>query len=345
MEPKTVKIPALIDIHVHVREPGDEHKETYASCFESMYHSGVSVICAMPNTKPSLTDEKSYQLVNEIASKARDNIDSKVGYYLYQAATDPPGPILKHPNVCGVKMYLNCTTGDLLIKSLDVIEHYFKIAETKDRLIMCHAEIDILPTVLEFSAKYGQRTHICHVARKSELELIREAKKTNKLLTCEVAPHHLLLTKELRDDNKMYSVKPELQTKEDVETLWENLDVIDCVATDHAPHTLEEKKAGSFGFTGLETLLPLMLQFVRDGRLTLDRMVELTHTGPLRILNFAVENGGVVLCDEVKKEMICKNPLHPDTKTVKWKGNVYSKSKWSPFIDCDVIENPVVGYL
>lgn len=325
----TITIPSLIDIHVHVREPGHEHKEDYDSLMKAAYQSGITTICAMPNTNPALTDIESYHLINNIAKKASEK--HKVDYFLYQAATDPPSPILNFPNICGIKMYLNCTTGNLKISNIDSIEYYFKSEETKNKPIMCHAEIDILPTVLEFSHKYKQYTHICHVARKSEMELIKQAKKINPYLTCEVSPHHLLLTK--RDD-KLYNVKPELQTIEDINYLWDNLDLIDCIATDHAPHLYSEKVNNiCYGFTGVETLLPLMLYQVKIGRLTMDRLIELTHTNPIKILKLSPDYAK-------NSHIVIKNPL--TAKESKYKENTYSKSKWSPFVDHYVIENPVV---
>ena len=340
---KYIKIPALIDIHVHIREPGDEHKETYDTGMRAAYESGISTICLMPNTKPSLIDEYTFLKVNNIAK--RFSKKHKVKYFLYQAATHPPKPILDHKEICGIKMYLNCTTGDLKIDNPKTIEHYFKIDETKKRPIMCHAEIDILPTILELSKKYGQRTHICHVARKSEMELIIEAKKTNPLLTCEVAPHHLLLTAVNDDDPNynFYNVKPNLQQKEDVEFLWENLDHVDCIATDHAPHTTEEKnKPNCLGFPGMETLLPLMLEQVRQGRLTLGRLIDLTHFGPLKVL-------GLDESFDSKSSIMIKNPLCSLTYPSECYKNLYSKCKWNPFnkrgvyaINDPVIDNEIV---
>jgi len=341
--PHTIIIPPLIDIHVHVREPGDEHKETYESCFEAAYKSGVTTICAMPNTSPSLTDETSYQLINIAAQKAAAKYDNpKMTYYLYQAATHPPTPILNHDNICGLKMYLNCTTGTLLIKDPATIEHYFKDPATKSKPIMCHAEIDILPTILHLSQKYRQRTHICHVARKSELNLIRAAKLTNPLLTCEVAPHHLLLTKP-KTAKHMYNVKPALQTTTDIEALWHGLNnnTIDCIATDHAPHLKEEKETlGSFGFTGLETLLPIMLEQIKNNRLTIERLVELTHTNPLKILNLSPTTQ-----PSITHDILIKNPNFLGTISLNYCGNKYSKSKWSPFIGHYVIPDPVKKFI
>lgn len=130
--------------------------------------------------------------------------------------------------------------------------------------------------------------HVCHVARKEEIEVIRAAKLKGLKVTCEVCPHHLFLTEE--DAARMGhagQVRPHLVTAEDRAALWDNMDVIDCFATDHAPHSVEEKNAEGAppGFPGLETMLPLMLTAVNEGRLTLDDLRLRMHDNQRRIFN------------------------------------------------------------
>ena len=132
-----------------------------------------------------------------------------------------------------------------------------------------------------FAAIYDRPVHIAHISLREEVLLIKAAKERGIKVTCEVCPHHLFLT---RDDIPAIShghsgrgeVRPRLATREDVEALWQNLDVIDCFATDHAPHTIEEKDSDNPppGFPGLETLLPLLLTAVDHGRLTMDDIIE-----------------------------------------------------------------------
>ena len=322
-----IRIPSAIDIHVHVREPGHEYKETYMTAMKSAISGGITTICAMPNTDPSLKTEDDYNLVNNIAKKANKITGCK--YFLYQIATndiniDP----LKHENICGLKMYLNCTTGNMLLKNRRIIEHYFKCGTYK--IIMCHAEIDILPMILHFSDKYKQRTHICHVARKSEIELIKKSKLTNNKLTCEVAPHHLILKKSESMD-KIYAVKPELQSDEDIKALWNNMNIIDCIATDHAPHLYSEKtKKITYGYPGLETMLPLMFMQVKLGKLTLDELIDKIHYGPKRVLDLPKKYGE-------NDYLILKS--HPkEAETTLYKKNKYTKADWSPFENIQIVD-------
>ncbi len=143
-----------------------------------------------------------------------------------------------------------------------------------------------------FAAIHDRPVHIAHISLKEEVLLIKAAKEREIKVTCEVCPQHLFLT---RDDISAIShghsgrgeVRPRLASREDVEALWKNMDVIDCFATDHAPHTLEEKDSDNPppGFPGLETCLPLLLTAVEDGRLSMDDIINKSVVNPRRIFN------------------------------------------------------------
>jgi len=133
----------------------------------------------------------------------------------------------------------------------------------------------------------GRSVHICHVSLADEINIIREAKQRGFPVTCEVGPHHLFLSEEdiPRLGPGRCEVRPRLATKKDVEALWANIEFIDCIATDHAPHLVSEKDSDSPppGFPGLETSLALMLRAVHEGKLTLDQLVQKMHTNPKKI--------------------------------------------------------------
>ena len=145
----SLNIPSFIDIHVHAREPGEPHKETIETAMLSALQGGCTMIGLMPNTKPPVTDIATYNLTNKIADKASKKTGCK--YIVYQAAVHPPKPPL--PNV-PIKLYLNCTTGDLKIDNPETIEYYFK---QNLPLVLCHAELDVLPNILALSEKYKKR--------------------------------------------------------------------------------------------------------------------------------------------------------------------------------------------
>ena len=143
---------------------------------------------------------------------------------------------------------------------------------------------------------YDRSVHIAHVSLREEILLIRAARQRGIKVTCEVTPHHLFLTKSAPLNSRdlgegqgggRMEVRPRLASQADVDALWANIDVIDCFATDHAPHTLAEKDGGNPppGFPGLETALPLLLTAVGEGRLTIDQLIEKMHTNPRRIFN------------------------------------------------------------
>jgi carbamoyl-phosphate synthase/aspartate carbamoyltransferase/dihydroorotase len=161
------------------------------------------------------------------------------------------------------------------------------------------------------AAIYDKHVHVCHVSLKEEIILIKNAKERGIRVTCEVTPHHLFLTREdiPRLGQGRSEVRPRLAGAEDREALWENLDVIDCFATDHAPHTADEKdsEAPPPGFPGLETALPLMLGAVADGRMTQDDLVVRMCSNPAQIFGIPEQEDTMVEIDtdvqwEVKGE-------------------------------------------
>ncbi len=276
-----IKIPMLIDMHVHVREPGDEHKETWDTCSRAALNGGVGLICAMPNTKPSCTDIDTYNLTNTIASSK-----SVCDYMLFIGANGENYRDLEHmnPKVCAIKFYLNETYSTLKIRNISVLRQYF--IHCPDNMLMCfHSEVEMVGVVLYLASIYKKRVHICHVSRRDEIEMIRDAKEAGIEVTCEVTPHHLFMGDDSLLPDTLKTVKPPLNTQEDRDFLWANMDIIDCFATDHAPHLKTEKQTcGCPGFTGLETLLPLLLNAVNHGRLTIEDIVNKCYHNPKRIL-------------------------------------------------------------
>jgi carbamoyl-phosphate synthase/aspartate carbamoyltransferase/dihydroorotase len=155
--------------------------------------------------------------------------------------------------------------------------------------IIAHAEARTMAAVILLAAIYDRPVHIAHVSLREEILLIRQAKESGIKVTCEVAPHHLFLTNQdistIGDGRS--EVRPRLASPTDQQALWDNMSVIDCFATDHAPHTLEEKSGPNPppGFPGLETTLPLLLTAVHEGWLTLDDLVQRMVTHPRQIFN------------------------------------------------------------
>jgi carbamoyl-phosphate synthase/aspartate carbamoyltransferase/dihydroorotase len=280
-----IKLPGLIDPHVHMREPGGTHKEDWDTGTAAALAGGFTTILAMPNTHPPITDRESLQLViNAAQTKAHCDYAQFLG-----AGPDNLGTLNDlGPLTGGLKMYLDQTYGPLRLDDISLWMEHFK-RWPRNLPIVAHAEGRTMAAVILLAAIYDRPIHIAHVSLREEILLIRAAKEGGIKITCEVTPHHLFLTDEdIQTIGKgRCEVRPRLATLVDQEALWENLKVIDCFATDHAPHTLEEKTGENPppGFPGLETALPLLLTAVDEGRLTIDDLIQRMYSRPREIFN------------------------------------------------------------
>ncbi|XP_057679004.1 CAD protein [Corythoichthys intestinalis] len=313
-----VRLPGLIDVHVHLREPGATHKEDFSSGTAAALAGGVTMVCAMPNTSPAVTDATSLALLQKLA-KAGCRCD----YALYLGAASDNAAVLPAfaSQAVGLKMYLNDTYSTLKMDNVSLwMEHFEKWP--KHLPIVAHAEKQTVAAILMVAQLYQRSVHICHVAKKEEIVIIRAAKQKGIQVTCEVAPHHLFLCEDdvAEIGNGRAQVRPMLGSREDMEALWENLDIIDCFATDHAPHSAEEKDSDHAppGYPGLETMLPLLLTAVSDGRLTLDDIIRRLHDNPRRIFNLPVQDNTYVEVD-LEQEWQIPSAMQ------------FTKSKWTPF--------------
>ena len=299
-----IRLPGLIDIHTHLREPGATHKEDFDTGTAAALAGGITAVLVMPNTQPPLIEAESFQVaLDAAAGKARCDY----GIYLGATAENAADLPVLAGQAAGLKFYLNATYGPLLLDDITAWRDHFEHWPA-DRPIVAHAERQSLAALLFVSGLHDRAVHICHVSRAGEIELIKAAKEKGQPVTCEVAPHHLFLTANdlpsptpashplplppgegegWGDGEGRMSVRPRLATPTDQQALWDNLDVIDCFATDHAPHTLAEKDSENppSGFPGLETVLPLLLTAVHRGRLTIDDIVARMYTNPRRIFN------------------------------------------------------------
>jgi carbamoyl-phosphate synthase/aspartate carbamoyltransferase/dihydroorotase len=280
---KWIKLPGLIDVHVHLREPGGFHKEDILTGTSAALAGGYTMVLAMPNTNPALTDEDSLNLIEKIYEEK-----AICDYGLYMGATQENSSIIPPlaSRTCGLKMYLNETFNALKLDKMDDwLKHFKKWPHSLP--ICCHAEEQSLAAILFLCELFDRHVHICHVSTKEDIYLIRLAKQKGLKVTCEVAPHHLFLTdQESHLCNEVCQVRPKLKSEDNRKALWENLDVIDMIASDHAPHTYEEKqKLGSPGFPGLETSLALLITAYKQGKITLETIIEKCYTNPRKIFN------------------------------------------------------------
>jgi carbamoyl-phosphate synthase/aspartate carbamoyltransferase/dihydroorotase len=218
-------------------------------------------------------------------------------------------------------MYLDQTFGPLRLDGLDaLVAHAARWPAS--RPLLCHAEGRSIAAAILAAHLAGRAIHICHVSRKDEIELIRAAKDKGLQVTCEVAPHHLFLTDAdaAAIGAGRCEVRPRLATEADRAALRANLDSVDCFATDHAPHTLAEKDSAKAppGFPGLETALPLYLELVRAGYLTLDQLIERTVHAPRRIFGLPAQPDTWIEVD-------------PDLAWMARGQDLQTRARWTPF--------------
>ena len=277
-----ITLPGLIDPHVHLREPGATHKEDWDSGTAAALAGGFTLVLAMPNTQPPITDVETLEMALEAAQRK-----ARCDYAQYLGAGPDNAEVLAPlaGQAAGLKMYLDQTYGPLHLDDMTRWMEHFAHWPRQSPIVV-HAEGHTLAAVILMAALYDRPVHLAHVSRREEILLIRFAKQRGLHITCEVAPHHLFLIQGDLSGGRG-EVRPRLATAADREALWANLEVIDCFATDHAPHTLAEKDGPNPppGFPGLETALPLLLTAVSEGRLTLDDLVRRMVTNPRRIFN------------------------------------------------------------
>jgi carbamoyl-phosphate synthase/aspartate carbamoyltransferase/dihydroorotase len=314
-----LRLPGLIDIHVHLRDPGQTHKEDFFTGTSAALAGGFTTVIDMPNNKePIIT----LQRLEEKIQEAKKKVVCDIGFYAGSLGENLEELVKMEPHVFGLKLYLNKTTGNYIINEEKLRKIFITWKSQKPILpILIHAESDIIEKVIQQAKKYKKRIHICHVSSEKEFQTIINAKKKGYKITCGVTPHHFFLTS--ADEKKLSPfsmMKPSLKTKKDVDFIWKNLEYIDVIESDHAPHTIEEKNSDKppFGVPGLETTLPLLLTVVSEKRVSINRLIELCFENPKKIFNIETDKNTFIEIDE-KEEYIIDNK------------NFKTKCGWSPF--------------
>lgn len=275
-----VILPGMIDAHVHFRDFDQAHKETWESGSRAAAKGGVATVLEMPNTEPPTTTLEMVARKRELAERALVNY----GFYggLTQENIDLIPDLARE--VVAFKLYLGQTTGGLVVRDPKAIKDIFKAVAATGKVLAVHAqrggpasEARDLAYAIELALKYDVRLHLAHVTTREGILVIEEAKEDVDL-TCETCPHYLFFTKEdLAERGPLLLVNPPLAEEEDRGLLWEALQegLIDILASDHAPHTLEEKGSDRppTGVPGVETTLPLMLDAVSRGKLALAQLI------------------------------------------------------------------------
>lgn len=308
-------LPGLIDPHVHLRDPGQTHKEDFYTGTSAALAGGYTTVFDMPNNAEPITTKE--RLEAKIAS-ARKQVVSDIGFHFGTLGDNFDQFEHVIDMVKGLKVYMNVTTGGFIIDADKLIEIYRAWPAVKP--ILLHAEDDVSEIVLKTLKEVPTQTHICHVSSRQELEFVMKAKDMGLPISCGITPHHLFLSHEDADRLGPYGhMKPFLKSQKDIDFLWDHLDAVDIIESDHAPHTKAEKDSDNppFGVPGLETMLPLMLTAQQEGRLSHEKLVSLLHETPKRLFNVPSDENTKVIVDMSEYEI--KNE---DLKT---------KAGWSPF--------------
>lgn len=266
-----MRLPGLIDPHVHFREPGATHKEDWESGTAAALAGGFTQVLAMPNTQPPVLNGADLAAVDQLASR---KAHCDYAHFLGASAENVLAAAAVADQAAGLKLYLDQTYGPLCLDELHLWQEHYATWPKAQPLVV-HAEGRTMAAAILVAALADRPLHLAHVSTREEILMIRAAKEKGWHITCEVTPHHLFLVEGDLAGGRA-EVRPALRSRADVDALWENLDVIDCFATDHAPHTAAEKDGDNPppGFPGLETALPLFLTAVRNGRLNLDDLVK-----------------------------------------------------------------------
>lgn len=277
-----LRLPGILDTHVHLRDPGATHKEDVFSGTVAAASGGVIGVLDMPNNQPPITDR--HTLLRK-QSCFQDKAVVDYGLFLGYTGGSLDALCELSAQVVGLKLYLDATYGQMMMSDPALLGAVFN-AWPGPGPIAVHAEGRSIDLAMELAARYDQRLHICHVPHPDDLLRIDAARQGGIRVTCEVTPHHLFLSDEASQRLGAYAVmRPPLVSARDVAAFWERLSLVDTVGSDHAPHTHQEKRSPSPppGVPGVETTLSLFLWAVEQGRLTLERFVELTFHNPLRI--------------------------------------------------------------
>lgn len=304
-------LPGFVDVHVHLREPGFSYKETIASGTRACARGGYTAVCAMPNLNPVPDSDAHLKMQEDIIAK-----DACIHVYPYGAITvGEQGQWLADmysmaPRVCGFSDDGRGVQDREMMKQAMIHAKYFNtliVAHCEDnallrggyihdgqyakahghRGICSESEWGPIARDLELVAETGCGYHVCHISTKESVEIIRQAKKSGLDVTCETGPHYLTMDDSMLQEDGRFKMNPPIRDKSDRDALIEGLldGTIDCIATDHAPHSAEEKSKGleksAMGVVGIETAFPVLYTYlVKPGIVPMETVLKALTVNP-----------------------------------------------------------------
>ena len=357
--------PGIIDTQVHFREPGDPNKETLESGSTAAVLGGVTSVFEMPNTSPPTDSPERFQ---EKLDRAKDRMHCNYAFYF--GATEANSSSLdvttKLEGCCGVKMFIGSSTGNLLVKDDKYIEQVIK---SSPKIVSVHSEDEDMlnarknkiiegdvrshyvwrnvecamastQKVAKFARTHNKRVHVLHISTKDEIDFLRDYKD---IVSTETTPNHLSLFAPdcYEKQGTFVQMNPPVREKEHMDGIWKGVldGTVDVIGSDHAPHTKEQKlqtyPASPSGMPGVQTIFPVMLDHVNNGKLKLEQLIKLMCENPCRI--FGIKNKGYIkegydadlTITDMNKEVVIKDEM------------IASKCGWTPFNNHKVKGFPV----
>jgi dihydroorotase (multifunctional complex type) len=359
--------PGLIDPHTHLRQPGGEHKEDFYTGTCAALAGGITSVFAMPNTSPAAVDRASLDYALNLAEQnaacdyglflGATNTNSKLktqnsdlrecGLKIYMGSST--GDLLVEDFGPQYEHFANYPHERVIAVHAEhePAVRYFAAQGVRRPPICAELETERAVTLAE---RCNRRLHICHVSTRREVEIIAEAKARGVPVTCEFSPHHLFLSTDwveaeeqggrgAREETplpgssaplllrSLFEMNPPLRSHADVDFLWQHLAVADCITTDHAPHTLEEKRSAKppMGTPGLETMLPLLLTAAHEGRLRFEDIARLCCEGPAQTFNIP-RKGRILPGFDADLTLV-----DPNAEWVIGDKPLFTKCNWTPF--------------
>lgn len=348
-------LPGVMDTQVHFREPGLTHKEDLETGSRSAVLGGVTAVFEMPNTNPLTVTEETFTAKVK-AGHHRMHCDFAFFIGGTRENVNHLPDLERAPGCAGVKVFIGSSTGSLLVEDDDSLRRIFKVirrraafhAEDEYRLndrkhlriegdprshpVWRDEDAALIATqrLVTLARETGKRIHVLHISTKQEIEYLRGHKD---VASCEATPHHLTLAgpEAYERLGTRAQMNPPVRDASHRDGIWRGIEqgIIDVLGSDHAPHTLEEKDkvypASPSGMTGVQTLVPIMLDHVNAGKLSLARFVDLTSAGPARLFNIACKGRIAAGYDA---DFTVVDMKREETITNKW---VASRAGWTPY--------------
>jgi dihydroorotase len=358
-------LPGVIDTQVHFREPGLEQKEDLETGSRSAVMGGVTGVFEMPNTNPLTIDEATF---TDKVKRGHHRMHCDYAFFIGGTRENVQDlPELERASGCaGVKVFIGSSTGALLVEDDDSLRRIFQVikrraafhaedeyrlnerkslrieGDTRSHPVWRDETAALMATqrLVNLARETGKRIHVLHISTKEEIEYLRDHKD---VASCEATPHHLTMAAPECYERlgTLAQMNPPVRDASHRDGIWNGISqgIIDVLGSDHAPHTLEEKKkiypASPSGMTGVQTLVPIMLDHVNAGRLSLARFVDLSSAGPARLYNIAMKGRIAAGYDA---DFTIVDLKRTETITNDW---VASKAGWTPYDGVKVTGWPV----